>query len=60
MRAHQSLDLLITETGAAIACHVAAHDTFPQARLEWLIDNAAIFEILDASLKKLVQRELLR
>ena len=56
----QGLDLLIAETGTAIACHVAANDTFLQARLEWLIDHAAVFEILDASLKKFIQWQLLR
>src|SRR5262249_51964664 len=50
----QGLDLLITEAGAAIACHVAAHHTFAQARLERLIDYAAVFEILAAPLQTLV------
>src|SRR5215470_18929707 len=56
----QGLDLLKAEADAAIACHVAAHYTFAQARLEWLIDHAAVFETLDTPLDKLVQRELLR
>src|SRR4051812_33295078 len=56
----QGLDLLLAEAGAAIACHVAAHHAFAQARLEWLIDYALVVEILGAPLQKLVQRQLLR
>src|SRR5262249_44387982 len=56
----QSLNLLVTETGAAMACHVAAHHTFAYACLERLIDHAAVVEILDAPFEKRVQRQLLR
>jgi hypothetical protein len=38
---------------------MAAHHTFTQACLKRLIDNAAVFEILDASLEKIVQCQLL-
>ena len=38
----QGLDLLVTEAGAAIAGHVAAHHAFAQARLERLIDHASV------------------
>src|SRR5262245_54196282 len=51
---------MVAKARTAIACHVAPHHTFAQARLEWLIDHAAIFEILEAPLEKLVQRQLFR
>jgi hypothetical protein len=51
---------LRTEAGAAIAGHVAAHHTLTEARLDGLIDYTAVFEIVDAPLEKLVQRQLLR
>src|SRR5262245_33976479 len=48
----EGLDLVVAEAGATIACHVAAHHAFAQARLERLIDHAAVFEIRDAPLEK--------
>src|SRR6516225_1502682 len=56
----QGLDLLVAEAGAAIACHVAAHHTFAQARLKRLIDHTAVFEILAAPLEKFVELHFLR
>ena len=50
----------MTEAGAAIAGHLAAHHTLSEARLEGLIDHTAVFEIVDAPLEKIVQRQLLR
>src|SRR5262249_47556183 len=56
----QGFDLVVTETSAALACHIAAHHAFAQARLERLIDHAAIFKILDASLEKILECHFLR
>src|SRR3954451_3817901 len=58
-RVDQGLDPLMPEAGAAIACHVAAHHTFAEARLERLIDDAAVIEIVNAAREKLVHRQLL-
>src|SRR5262245_50083150 len=49
----------MAKAGAAIASHVAAHDTFAQARLEWLIDHAAVFEILRTATEKIIKRQFL-
>ena len=50
----------MAKAGTAIACHIAAHDAFAQARLEWLIDHAVILEILGAATEKIIQRQFLR
>ena len=50
---------MVAEAGAAITCHVATHHALSQARLKWLIDHAAVLEILSAPTDKIIQRQFL-
>src|SRR3569623_3629454 len=49
----------MTEAGAAIACHIAAHDTFAQAWLERLSNHATIFKVLCAAIEKIIKCQFL-